>query len=172
MDAGVVLSGELLAADIAGMLRGRCRVILEDVVLEAVLALAHHSALRALFVACMDFVPMVGEVVAPSEAPVAELALETLSAMYRLDVSVQAPPVRQSPAAGTAHVAPVVGDAGAPEDVLFLQRHAFRHDILRWRYLWIRMCVKPRQTERGNVSHGATKKREISRTSLSINLHF
>ena len=51
MDAGVVLGGELLAADVAGMLRGRRRVILADVVHQAVLALAHHSALRALFVA-------------------------------------------------------------------------------------------------------------------------
>ena len=51
VDAGVVLGGELLAADVAGMLRGRRRVILADVVHQAVLALAHHSALRALFVA-------------------------------------------------------------------------------------------------------------------------
>ena len=29
-----------------------------------------------------------------------------------------------------------------------------------------------RQTERGKPHDGATKKREISRTSLSINLHF
>ena len=29
-----------------------------------------------------------------------------------------------------------------------------------------------RQTERGNTRGGATKKREISRTLLSINLHF
>ena len=29
-----------------------------------------------------------------------------------------------------------------------------------------------RQTERGNSRGGATKKRDISRTSLSINLHF
>ena len=34
------------------------------------------------------------------------------------------------------------------------------------------MCVKPRQTERGNTHRGATKKRDISRTSLSINLQF
>ena len=51
VDARVVLGGELLAADVAGMLRGRRRVVLPDVVHEAVLALAHHSALGALFVA-------------------------------------------------------------------------------------------------------------------------
>ena len=44
--------------------------------------------------------------------------------------------------------------------------------LLRWRYLWIRKSVKPRQTERGNGRGGETKKREISCTSLSINLHF
>ena len=45
------LGGELLAADVARVLRRRRRVVLADVVHEAVLALAHHAALRALFVA-------------------------------------------------------------------------------------------------------------------------
>ena len=48
--------------------------------------------------------------------------------------------------------------------------------VLSWRYLWIKRCVDSRaraQTERGNTRGGATKKmREISRTLLSINLHF
>ena len=47
--------------------------------------------------------------------------------------------------------------------------------VLSWRYLWIKRCVDSRaraQTERGNTCGGATKKREISRTLLSINLHF
>ena len=45
------LGGELLATDVAGVLGWRRRVVLADVVHEAVLALAHHPALRALFVA-------------------------------------------------------------------------------------------------------------------------
>ena len=45
--------------------------------------------------------------------------------------------------------------------------------VLSWRYLWIKRCVDSRaQTERGNTRGGATKKRKISRTLLSINLHF
>ena len=51
VDAGVVLGGELLAADVARMLRRRRRMVLADVVHQAVLALAHHAALGALFVA-------------------------------------------------------------------------------------------------------------------------
>ena len=59
VDAGVVLRGELLAADVAGVLRRRGRVVLADVVHEAVLALAHHAALRALFVALIKVEDMV-----------------------------------------------------------------------------------------------------------------
>ena len=49
----------------------------------------------------MDGVGVVDKVVPPSEGLVAELALEALSAVHRLDVSVQAPLAHQSPAAGT-----------------------------------------------------------------------
>ena len=42
-------------------------MILADVVLEAVLALAHVSTLSALHVTFMDFVCMIGEVVFPHE---------------------------------------------------------------------------------------------------------
>ena len=88
-------------------------VILADVVLEAVLApLAHRPALRALSVARVDGVCVVGEVVPPPKGPAAQLALEALSAVHRVDVSVQAPLARQGPAAGAARVAPVVGDDG------------------------------------------------------------
>ena len=48
-------------------------------------------------------------------------------------------------------------------------------NVLRWRYLWIKRCVDARKralTERGNTRGGATKKREISRNLLSINLNF
>ena len=38
--------------------------------------------------------------------------------------------------------------------------------------LWLRVWLRAAQTERGNARRGATKKREISRTLLSINLHF
>ena len=39
-------------------------------------------------------------------------------------------------------------------------------------YFWVmRRCVSV-QTERGNSRGGATKKRAISRTSLTINIHF
>ena len=38
--------------------------------------------------------------------------------------------------------------------------------------LWLRVWLRAAQTERGNARGGATKKREISRTLLSINLHF
>ena len=44
--------------------------------------------------------------------------------------------------------------------------------VLSWRYLWIKRCVDSRaRTEMGNRRGGTTKKREISRTLLSINLH-
>ena len=98
-------------------------VILADVVLEAVLApLAHRPALRALSVARVDGVCVVGEVVPPPEGPAAQLALEALSAVHRVDVSVQAPLARQGPAAGAARVAQaVVGDdGGVPESVLLV----------------------------------------------------
>ena len=36
--------------------------------------------------------------------------------------------------------------------------------------LWVRVWLRAAQTERGNARGGATKKREISRTSLPINL--
>ena len=49
---------------------------------------------------CMDGVCVVDEVVPPPEGLVAELALEALSAVHRLDVRVQAPLAHQSPAAG------------------------------------------------------------------------
>ena len=48
-------------------------------------------------------------------------------------------------------------------------------NILSWRYFWIKWYVDSRaraQTERGNTRGGATKKREISRNLLSINLNF
>ena len=38
--------------------------------------------------------------------------------------------------------------------------------------MWVRVWLRAAQTERGNARGGATKKREISRTLLSINLHF
>ena len=38
--------------------------------------------------------------------------------------------------------------------------------------LWVRVWLRAAQTERGNARGGATKKREISRTLLSINIHF
>ena len=47
--------------------------------------------------------------------------------------------------------------------------------ILRWRNLWIKRSVDAQEcarTERGNTRGGATKKREISRNLLSINLNF
>ena len=53
-----------------------------------------------------------------------------------------------------------------------VRRRARTERVLRCRYFWVRNCVKPRQTERGNSRIGATKKREISSTSLPINLHF
>ena len=55
-------------------------------------------------------------------------------------------------------------------DVFVLQQLAFQCDVLRWRYLWVRKCVKRAQP--ANTHSGATKKRNISRTSLPINLHF
>ena len=48
----------------------------------------------------MDGVCVVDEVVPPPEGLVAELALEALSAVHRLDVRVQAPLAHQGPAAG------------------------------------------------------------------------
>ena len=44
--------------------------------------------------------------------------------------------------------------------------------VLSWRYLWIKQCVDARGRRGGNTRGGTTKKREISRTLLSINLHF
>ena len=38
--------------------------------------------------------------------------------------------------------------------------------------LWLRVWLRAAQTERGIACRGATKKREISRTLLSLNLHF
>ena len=38
--------------------------------------------------------------------------------------------------------------------------------------LWVRVWLRAAQTETGNKCGGATKKREISRTLLSINIHF
>ena len=38
--------------------------------------------------------------------------------------------------------------------------------------MWVRVWLHAAQTERGNARGGATKKREISCTLLSINLHF
>ena len=38
--------------------------------------------------------------------------------------------------------------------------------------LWVRVWLRAAQTETGNTYGGATKKREILRTLLSINLHF
>ena len=48
----------------------------------------------------MDGVCVVDEVVPPPEGLVAELALEALAAVHRLDVRVQAPLAHQGPAAG------------------------------------------------------------------------
>ena len=53
-----------------------------------------------------------------------------------------------------------------------LQHFFLTIPVLRWRNLWVRKYVEVRQTERGNTRGGATKKCEISRTSLPINLHF
>ena len=38
--------------------------------------------------------------------------------------------------------------------------------------MWLRVWLRAAQTERGNARGGATKKCGISRTLLSINLHF
>ena len=49
------------------------------------------------------------------------------------------------------------------------------HIVLSWRYLRIKRCIDSllrAQTEMGNKCGRATKKHEISRTLLSINLHF
>ena len=52
----------------------------------------------------MDGVCVVDEVVPPPEGLVAELALEALPAVHRLDVRVEAPLAHQSPAAGACAV--------------------------------------------------------------------
>ena len=44
--------------------------------------------------------------------------------------------------------------------------------VLRWRHLWKKECVARAQTAEANSRRGATKKREISRTFFSTNLHF
>ena len=56
-----------------------------------------------------------------------------------------------------------------------LSRHGVGHphqELLSSVNLWLGVWLRAAQTERGNARHGATKKREISRTLLSINLHF
>ena len=45
-------------------------------------------------------------------------------------------------------------------------------DVLSGVNLWVRVWLCAAQTETGNTRGGATKKREISCTLLSINLHF
>ena len=47
-----------------------------------------------------------------------------------------------------------------------------KFNILSRVNLWVRVWLRAAQTERGNARGGATKEREISRTLLSINLHF
>ena len=65
-----------------------------------------------------------------------------------------------------------------------IELHSFVHsDSIPYLHVYTQVCiflgneeVRERawsaQTERGNSRGGATKKREISRSSLTINLHF
>ena len=46
-----------------------------------------------------------------------------------------------------------------------------QNNLLRWRYFWIKVSVR-RARRRGKLASRRNKKREISQTLLSINLHF
>ena len=50
--------------------------------------------------------------------------------------------------------------------------HVIATIILRCRYFWIKESVRRARRRGANSRHSATKKREISPTLLSINLHF